>query len=380
MSFDREIDQVCPHIVLEEPLYINADRRTLRPLRPIASAASVIVRLDGQFEVPSQGVYTAALTTGTRRGPFSIQTGVNDTLLVSVNDGSIQKITLPAAYRMPLARMVEVLNLQAQGISFSTTTTGQVRVQTNDTGPGERFFVEPGSTLATLFGIGVNREYRGRQVAPGWVLIADPLTLSDRPTRMIVFDEPLRSAGDFAEISYNTVRQECRRCGGLGVENDWRYGKDGNTGEVRDEALLIQEIQKDFYTLLGSNPFHTWYGTGLLETIGKKLSMSGLVQNLILSDIQQAFNRWQSIKRQQENDVGQYVSDREFPFQLLSVNLEQSTKDPTVIYVKITIQTRSFEPIVLERGLKLPQPVDLLGSTAQQGAIRQSLLNYVPNE
>lgn len=378
MSFDRQIDQVCPHLVVEEPLYVNPDRRTIRPLRPIASAASVTVRMDGQYAVPSEGTFTPASTVGSRRGPFIIQTGVSDTFKVRVGTGAVQTLVLPASNKMPLDRMVDALNAQVNGIAFNLTN-GLVQVKTVDSGPWASFFIESGSTLATLMGMGLNREYRGRQVAPGWTLIGDPLTLSDRPTRMIVFDEPLLSAGDFVEISYTTVRQECRRCGGLGVENDWRYGNDGNTGEARDEALLIQEMQKLFYTLLGSNPFHPWYGTGLLETIGKKLSMSGLVQNLILADIQQSFNRWQSIKKQQENDAGQRVSDREFPFQLLSVNLQQSTRDPTVIFVNITIQNRSFDPIVLERGLKLPLPYDLLGSTAQQGAIRQSLLNYVPS-
>lgn len=376
MSYDRQIDQVCPHMVVEEPLYVNPDRRSVRPLRPIASADSVSVRMDGQYEVPSAGTFTPAITTGSRRGPFTIKTGVNDTFRVTVGTTATQTLVVPASNRMALDRLIALLNTQAKGVYFGLRN-GLIQLQTQDSGPHTRFFIEPGSTLAELFGMGQNREYRGRQIAPGWTLIRDPLTLSDRPTRLIVFDEPLKSAGDFVEVSYSTIRQECRRCGGLGIENDWRYGNDGNTGEVRDEALLVQEIQKLFYTLLGSNPFHTWYGTGLLETIGKKLSASGLVQNLILSDIQQAFGRWQSIKKQQENDVGQKVSDREFPYQLLSVNLQQSTKDPTVVFVAITIQNRSFDPITLERGLKLPQPYDLLGSTSQQGAMRQSLLNYV---
>jgi hypothetical protein len=71
------------------------------------------------------------------------------------------------------------------------------------------------------------------------------------------------------------------------------------------------------------------------------------------------------------------VSDKEFPYRLLSVQLQQSTQDPTVIYVNITIQNRSTQPIQISRGLKLPQPLDLLGSTQQQGIIRQSLQNPV---
>jgi hypothetical protein len=191
-----------------------------------------------------------------------------------------------------------------------------------------------------------------------------------------VFDEPLRSGSDFVEISYGTIREECRRCGGLGVENDWRFDANGDVVEIRDEGLLIQELQKDFYTILGSNPFHTWYGTGLIEAIGKKLTAGGFAQNLIVSDIYQAFNRWQSIKRQEE-DNGQFVSDREYPFRLLSVNLEQSAQDPTVIFVTVTVQNRSNDSIQLTRGLRLPQSLQLVSSTTPLGTIRQSLSGSV---
>ena len=371
MSYDRMIDQVCPHAVVDEPLFINPDRRTIRPLRPIASADSVKVRLNGQFEAPSYGATIPAQTTGSRRGPFTIRRGVNDTLRLRVGQGTTQVCTLPATNRITVENLAIALNKVVRGAAFDAWN-GRMRLQSAQQGLGASVFVETGSTLAALLGLGVNREYRGKQISPGWTLVNDPRTLSDRPTRMIVFDDPLRSAGDFVEISYVTVQQECRRCGGIGIEHDWRYGTDGNTGEVRDEALLLQEMQKDVYTLLGSNPFHPWYGTTLIDAIGKKISASGFVQNLVLADIQQAFNRWQSIKRQQENSVGQIVTDREFPFQLLAVDIQQSTKDPTVVFVNIIIQNRSFQPITMERGIKLPASVAI----APPGAIRQSLSNF----
>jgi hypothetical protein len=190
---------------------------------------------------------------------------------------------------------------------------------------------------------------------------------------MIMFDTPLRSIGDYVELNYNTIQNQCRRCGGTGVEDDWRYGFNGDTGEVRDEALLIQEIEKDMFTVRGTNPFHTWYGSTINDTVGKKLAFGNFVQNLIVSDVTTTFNRWQSIKTQQQNVVRQFVSDKEFPFRLLSVTIQQSTQDPTVIYVNMTIQNRSTQPIQISRGLKLPLPLDLLGSTQQQGIIRQSL-------
>lgn len=375
MSYDRQIDQVCPHIISEEALFVGADRITVRPLRPIASVASVDVFLNHEIQVPPQGVTTPASSSGTANGPFNITLGSNDTLALTVNQGAVQTATIPAASQVPPDRIAAILNASLQGVIFSVLGS-RLTFQSTDKGRSASIFMKS-TGLATTLGIQSNREYRGKQIVPGWTVISDPNTLSDRPTRLIIFDEPLRGQTDFVEIGYNTISQECRRCGGTRVEHDFRYSKNGEPIQVVDEALLIQELQKDFFTIRGSNPFHTWYGSALLDTIGKKLTAGGFLQNLIVSDIYQAFNRWQSIKRQQEEKVGQFVSDREFPFRLLSVDLQQSTQDPTIIFVSITVQNRSSDPIQIERGLKLPQPIDLLGSTAQQGQIRQSLSNFV---
>jgi hypothetical protein len=377
MSYDRQIDQICPHEVVEEALFLATDRQTVRPLRPIASIASVKMRLNREIEVPSVGVTIPAQAVGSKDGPFNITAAVNDTLVVTLNGMVTQTATLPASKQMPADKLAFLLNEQLQGIYFSAAGR-RVMFQTTGSGRGATVQFTSASTLASSLGFLTTREFRGQQLVPGWTIVVDPTTITPgRQSRNIIFDEPLKSATDFVEIDYATVAQECRRCGGVGVEHDWRYAGNGQMITVSDEALLIQEVQKDFFTTLGSNPFHTWYGTQLLDTIGKKLTAGGFIQNLIVSDIYQAFTRWQQIKQQQEQKVGQVVSDKEYPFRLLSVNLQQSTQDPTVIFVQVAIQNRSTEPIQIERGLRIPLPLDLLGSTQQQGLIRQSLTNFV---
>jgi hypothetical protein len=226
-------------------------------------------------------------------------------------------------------------------------------------------------------GISVNREYRGKNVVPGWYLLQAPGTVNIRPLRYIVFDQPLRSTIDYVEINYTTVQSECRRCGGTGVENDWRYTVTGDVIQVVDEALLIQEVLKLIFTEIESNPFHTWYGTSLNDQIGRKISVGNLLQNMIIQDIYRAFGRWQSIKKQQEIAIGQFVSDAEYPYRLLNVSVQQSQQDYTVFFVNMTVQNRSQTPIILDRGVRVPQPADLLGSTQEQGIFRESLRNYV---
>lgn len=369
MSFDRQIDQVCTHLIVEELLAIGDDRVTVTPIRPISSFDSVRVRLNGVVDCPVTGVDIPATGVASRSGPYTITSSSNQ-LVFTVYSGATQTVTLPVATKISADRLVDLLNTQCQGISFFIERN-TIRFKTNLSGDGATVYFFPQSTMGPVLGIPLAKEFRGRRTVPAWTLVSDPNTLSDRPKRLIVFDEPLKGFQDYVEVNYTTVREECRRCGGLGVENDWRYGIDGNVAEVRDEALLIQEMQKAIYTQSGSNIFHPWYGTSLLDNVGKKGNLAGLVQTTIVSDVQQMFRRWQAIKTQQERDVGQPVSDEEFPFRLMSVDIEQSNSDPTVIFVNITLQNRSFKPVQISRGLRLPASLSF--SSAGQGTIRQSL-------
>lgn len=375
MSYDRKLDQICPHRVVEEAIYLDASGTIVQPLRPISSSNSVEVRLNSAITVPSPGVATPARTVGSKEGPYKVQTGISDTFRIQINEGPMQVAVINGGLKITPELIVAQLSAQIRGAQFFVDER-RVGFQTDREGKQATAFIPSDSPLASVLGIPTPRHWRGKQVVPGWTLINDPNTLLDRPTRLIVFDEPLKGFGDYAEINYVTLQQECRRCGGLGVENDWLYGTTGEVVQVTDEALLIQEHLKLFYTVRGTNPFYNWYGTIISESIGKKLMVGGVLQNTIVSDIYTAFNRWQSIKRQQEDAVGQIVTDEEFPFRLLAVDLQQSQQDPTVIFINITVQNRSQKPVQIDRGVRIPQPHDLLGSTQAQGIFRESLQKY----
>jgi hypothetical protein len=376
MSYDRQLDQVCPHGVVEEALFFGTGRDIITPLRPVGTAASMRVRLNGEVMVPPWGSHTPALAKGSKRGPFTVRAGINDTLVVGMDGNHDITLTVPAGNQVREDILVGQLNLAAGKSLFSVGKGRRVRLRGEHVGPDAILVLRASSTLATTLGLPTNRYWRGQTVCPSWSLVRNPNTLSDRPSRFIMFDEALKGNQSYVEISYTTVRQECRRCGGLGVENDWRYGRTGEVTQARDEALLIQESLKAVYTVQGSNVFHTWYGSNIINTIGRKLSSTGLVQNLIVSDIQESFRRWQVVKRKQEEEVGQVVTDAEYPFRLIGITLEQSQVDPTIVYVNVTVQNRLNEPLQIDRGIKLPEPLDILGSTTQQGVYRNTLTSY----
>ena len=374
MSYDRQLEQLCTHLVAEEYLLMRGDRQVATPMRPIASSNSVVIRANGVSEIPSYGVQTPAQSGGSRSGPFTITYGVNNRFKVRVGNDPWQDILIPGGYRIPPDNLALTLNTRLSGLRFYTTNN-RMQFRSNLLGPSATIFIDSDSTLATALGIPVNRHFSGKKVFPGWALVQKTNTLNDRPMRLIVFEEPLRADLNYLEVNYTTIREECRRCGGLGVENDWRYSVTGEVTQARDEILLIQEIQKIIYTITGTNSFHIWYGTRIVDQIGDKLVIGGVLQNRITSDIYTAFGRWQSIKKQQEETVGQAVSDEEFPFQLQGVKLEQSQDDPTVLFITVTVVNRSMKPIQLVRGLRLPYPNNLLGATQQQEIVR-NLQNY----
>lgn len=373
MSYDRQIDQVCPHGVLAESLFVDDDSQTVRPIRPISAAGSVRVVLNGQMEVPATGIYRPGSVLSARRGPFTIKAGENDVISLRVGMGALQSVVLPASVDAQIPLLAAILNLNMTGIVFYEED-GRLGVKTDATGPGATLFLHASSTFLSSIGMPVNREYRGVQIVPGWALVGDSARID---TRNIVFDAPLPGFGNYVELDYTTIRTECRRCGGTGMEHDWRYAVNGEVVQAFDEALLIQEVQKIVFTQQGSNPFHDWYGTRILDTIGKKITPSGVLQNLIVSDIQTAFRYWQSVKRQQETSVGQEVTDGEFPLDLVSINLRQSRTDPTVMFVETTIRDRSTKPIVLERGIRFPLPLDFVEPNAARGTIRGSTSDFV---
>ena len=371
MSYDRQIEHVCPHIVREEALYVEPDYRTIKPLRPIASVDSVIVRLNSLVTVPSEGVYAPARAFGSIGGPFTIVAGSNDVLMLQVGSSEPVRVTVPAADGISTQQLANLLANQVPGVSFAASDN-RIVMRTAMLGWDATMALRPGSTMASVIGLPVGRVWRGRTVAPGWSLVRAPGVLSDRPARWIVFDEPLKGFSDYAEIDYSTVQQECRRCGGLGIEHDWRFAGDGKVVAVRNENLLRQEVLKMIYTIQGSNVFHSWYGSGLIDSIGSKILDGALVQSTISADIQRGFKRWQSIKKQQEEAVGQEVTDGEYPFALQGVSVRQSARDPTVIFVTINIRSRATsQPFELTRGIRTAQPDDLLGSTQAQGILRQ---------
>jgi phage baseplate assembly protein W len=176
---------------------------------------------------------------------------------------------------------------------------------------------------------------------PGWEIIKDKNNM-DPHARVIRFHEPLRTDDDIFEVSYHTVRGVCRRCMGLGIENDFRHDRKGDPIFVENQRLLLQEVEKIVFTVKGSNLFHRWYGTSISELIGTKIVGGGqYVETQLVTEVSDALERYKQIKEQQSRY--QPVSRKEMLQRIVSIEVKQDKYDATVFDVSIVLESQSGE-------------------------------------
>lgn len=337
MTRDLEIRHPCPHRVRGEWVAIDPDLQTIRPLE-IPSSSDVVLKRNG-FEVPRAGVFSPARTRSTRPGPFEIIRGQNDEFKFSLSEGATVTVTLPPGPSVRLETIARVLRAETSGIRVDLDENGLL-VRTDNAGPSAHLMLEGGSAHETL-GFPSRRHYNGRQVFPGWSLVKRTGSVIPQD-RVIVFDRPVDSDDNIYEVNYTTRQQDCRRCQGIGVENDFRYDANGEPITVDNEALLLQEVQKITFTIKGSNVFERWYGTSLIDMIGSKVSPVGnVVESQMAAEISNALEAWRNQKEQQS--AVQDVTQRELLANVPELRVVQDDDDPSTFDVFVTVQNAAGE-------------------------------------
>ena len=366
MSKDFQIAFPCPHLIVEEHVKLGSDRRSLFPKSPIAAKGTISVMMNDDFYVPSTGLYSTAVLKSSFAGPFRIVKN-EDTLRVSSVTES-HSFTLPRGLRVPTHQLIDLFNSEfkkkAAGLVAVSNKGFLIIYDTASSGGNSRVFVE-GTGLKAL-GFDKTRSAKGREIYPPWQLVKTYYPDEAVATRYIRFLSPLRS-NPIIKISYTTVGDFCVRCGGTYVENDFRY--DSSSGEmilIGDENLLYQTCLKALLTLKGSNPYHKWYGTSLMNSIGKK-SVIGL-QNTIKQEISSALEMVQAAQTSQLNL--QKVSQRERLFSLVSVEILPNQEDPTVYLVEVVVKNASGTPISLSIVYTAPNAIALAGSNGKSLGLR----------
>jgi len=204
----------------------------------------------------------------------------------------------------------------------------------------------------------------------GFSLIRDVTSL-DPTARILQFRSLRRSTNEFYEVTYYTKSSECRRCHGLRIEQDYKYTIHGKLLMVVNEKKLGQELRKLVLTSIGSNQFHTWYGTSISNLIGSKITNTSFLTSKIESDLRTAIRRYSDTQNKQMRALASFpnaqVDPREMFGRLLKLEVQRDTLEPTSVNVQISCTNRAADLIIVSTKVALPDPVSLVYNTVQEG-------------
>lgn len=328
MSTDFQLAFSCPHLALEERSFLATDRQTLYLNRPIASTGLVQVTANN-VSIPSSGLNAPAFLLSSRKAPFKIDS--SNVLTVQTLQGT-KTVILPTG-RISVQSVSDALGTDLVRVSDSK---GNLLLEdVNATGKYSRILVSGSASYALGFVEG--RGAVGKTVYPSWQIL--PQDLDSGKVRGIRFDSPIRS-NPVINASYTMFPNECSRCQGSLVENDVHFDGYGNPMMVEGSNLLVQASQKILLTVLGSNPYHKWYGSSISGSIGQKAIGT---QFALQESAREALTRFQNLQAQQAKY--QRVSPEETLYTIDSIRAYPSQFNLTAYTLDITVRNASNKPV-----------------------------------
>lgn len=371
MSREIQIGFPCPHLVMEEVVVLDSDRRSLVTRAPVSNANSVRVLVNDSFYVPPSGLYSQATLQG-GPGPYRIEKCVGlagpdgNSLRVRASRGTVT-VSLPLSDRISAVALQSHLKLSGLGDLVDVRVVEGAITFADSHSNGKTSFVQVSGDGADALKF-TQRGARGAEIYPGWVLAARqdvypstaPRGLIPVAARYPRFKSPVPSAVDF-KVTYAAMPERCPRCRATYVENDYRFDMTGEVRTLVNEDLLYQACLKSILTIKGSNPYHTGYGSQVLVRVGRKrLSATATA---LRQDVIAALGTVSSLQGGQMKF--QQVTDKERLYRVEAVDVRPTADDPTAAYVSIVVTNGSNRRVVLNIVYSAPGAVALAGSNGQ---------------
>lgn len=145
---------------------------------------------------------------------------------------------------------------------------------------------------------------------------------------------------DIIEVDYITERVNCHRCNAMGRLDDVHFSKvDGSIVTVITEQKLKQDLYKIVGTIVGSNPFHRFYGTNFIIYIGQS-GPPGFFQAQLTNEMIAAVGALQRLQGDQFVYQAQFMDRRELINAVQSINVRQVDEiDPSIFQVDVLLLT-----------------------------------------
>jgi hypothetical protein len=184
-----------------------------------------------------------------------------------------------------------------------------------------------------------------------YTFVDDPAQEIKR-SKVVHFKDKWKSPTDYFEISYLTLVQYCAKCVGSGYLDDISYDVRGNLPILRDEYLLMQNVEKFMITRINSNPFHSFLGTSLEGLIGTRVVNSSFLVSQITAEISRALNKLKDLQSQYKQ-TGRPVTEGELLQSVESITVTQDEADPTVYRANVVVTAVSGKTVQFEQLLKI---------------------------
>lgn len=185
-----------------------------------------------------------------------------------------------------------------------------------------------------------------------YTIIDDPETTQDEKNKAIQFRQKWRSPDDYFEIDYLTLSEYCPKCNNGNYLDDISYTIKGDFYQIRNEKLLMQNVEKFTITEINSNPFHTFIGTGLISLIGTRITDVSLLVSQITSEITITLQKLQSLQSQYRM-TGRPVTSGEILESVESIEVTQDEDDPTVMKADVSVIAESGKTVEFSQYLKI---------------------------
>lgn len=171
------------------------------------------------------------------------------------------------------------------------------------------------------------------------------------PKKVVKFKKKEKGNRPLFEVNYITILEDCPKCSGVRFLDDPVFDNNGDFKKVENEALLAQLVEKYVVTELGSNKFHRWLGTGLINLTTMKVQDVNFIILKIREEIIKALDNLKEVQKQQIG-TNQEVKTGELLDRILNIDVTRGD-DPTIF--NVTIQYKSVRGGALE----LTQAIEL---------------------
>jgi hypothetical protein len=196
--------------------------------------------------------------------------------------------------------------------------------------------------------------YASEDIVPNtsYSIVADPLTVDVYRPKMILLNKKWQEIEDYFEVTYVTMVNFCPKCVGRSIIDDISYDVKGDLFAIRNEKLLLQNLEKFTVTEIGSNPFHGYIGTALVTLLGQKISDPNFTANKMIGDINNSLSKFKDMQDQYRL-TGRVVSTGELLEAIESINVTVDPVDPTIMNANITAKAQSGRSIGFTQVLQI---------------------------